>query len=89
MEEGSAAAEPSGMAPNGVLTAAQQSKLDEDLIQVRLENERYLRKHPELHAMLDVFSQRVLRERPSDLSSFAASFFSDPDLQSVVEDSMQ
>ena len=53
-------------------------------VQLRMENERYLRKHPELGIMLDLFTQSVLHTRPADIRAHAAGFFADPSLRDVV-----
>mmetsp|Transcript_141 Transcript_141/g.264 ORF Transcript_141/g.264 Transcript_141/m.264 type:complete len:110 (+) Transcript_141:150-479(+) len=53
--------------------AEKQSKL-------RLENEFFLREHPELQRMLSAFMVEVLDKKPSHVVRFAAKFFTRPDL---------
>ena len=58
-------------------------------IQMRLENEKYLRAHPELKMMMNRFLRDVLEKEPRDVTSFAAAFFTDPALRrKVIPDSV-
>ncbi|GBG30745.1 RIIa domain-containing protein 1 [Hondaea fermentalgiana] len=59
------------------LTPEQQEMLNEKKVMLRLENEQYLRDHPELKGMLNKFFLKVLNERPDDIESFAAKYFTD------------
>ena len=59
------------------LSDDQQRSLDEKKGQIRLDNEKYLRDHPELRQMTSVFLARVLEEKPGDVLEFAATFFSE------------
>jgi hypothetical protein len=43
--------------------------------QLRIDNERYLREHPELSDLLRSFMTRVLQERPEHPLQFAVDFF--------------
>jgi hypothetical protein len=43
--------------------------------QLRIDNERYLREHPELSDLLQSFMTRVLQERPEHPLQFAVDFF--------------
>jgi len=58
-----------------VLTPEQQEMLNEKKVMLRLENEQYLRDHPELKRMLNQFFLKVLNERPDNVESFAAKYF--------------
>lgn len=44
-------------------------------VALRIENERYLRAHPELQTMLSSFMASVLRDRPDDVVKHAVAFF--------------
>jgi hypothetical protein len=56
---------------------------------MRLENEKYLRAHPELKMMMNRFLRDVLEKEPRDVTSFAAAFFTDPALRrKVIPDSV-
>eukprot|EP00514_Thraustochytrium_sp_LLF1b_P009428 CAMPEP_0184557140 /NCGR_PEP_ID=MMETSP0199_2-20130426/41975_1 /TAXON_ID=1112570 /ORGANISM="Thraustochytrium sp., Strain LLF1b" /LENGTH=69 /DNA_ID=CAMNT_0026953983 /DNA_START=205 /DNA_END=411 /DNA_ORIENTATION=+ len=56
------------------LTAEQQESLNEKKVQLRMENERYLREHPELSQVLDAFFKKTLMEKPDNIEQFAAEF---------------
>jgi hypothetical protein len=67
---------PGGAASGGaVLSAEQQDKLNEKKVVLRLENEQYLREHPELKQLLNRFFLRALAVRPDNVEQFAASWF--------------
>ncbi|KNC96274.1 uncharacterized protein SPPG_08426 [Spizellomyces punctatus DAOM BR117] len=68
-----------------VIDAAMQEKLNHDKIQLRIENEHYIRKHPEIKHILDYFMTEVLTHQPSNVQEFAAAVLSDPDLRAKVE----
>eukprot|EP00050_Salpingoeca_kvevrii_P022015 m.119862 g.119862 ORF g.119862 m.119862 type:complete len:77 (-) comp9565_c0_seq3:1893-2123(-) len=63
-----------------LLSEEQAKKLTELKIATRIENERYLRSHPEIALMLREFSKAVLTHKPEDIPAFAADFFSDEEL---------
>lgn len=54
---------------------AQAVELEKKKVQFRMANETYLRKHPELAAMMSIFLFRVLEEKPEDLLAYAGKFF--------------
>eukprot|EP00049_Salpingoeca_infusionum_P011583 m.202162 g.202162 ORF g.202162 m.202162 type:complete len:78 (-) comp14976_c0_seq20:2373-2606(-) len=64
------------MATNSsVLSAEQQKRLDDKKIETRIENERYLRNHPEIQSMVNDFVKAVLMQRPDSVETFAADYF--------------
>ncbi len=65
------------MASGGGLTAEQQHSLNEKKVSIRLNNERYLRDHPELRTMTSKFMASVLEAKPDDVVQFAAKFFTE------------
>uniref|UniRef100_UPI0037E7BC06 RIIa domain-containing protein 1 n=1 Tax=Semicossyphus pulcher TaxID=241346 RepID=UPI0037E7BC06 len=73
----------------GVLSAEQQEKLREFKIKTRIENERYLRSHPEVEVLMGNFLRDVLLKRPSDICEFAADHFTNADLQVVIGSKME
>ncbi|CAJ1062259.1 RIIa domain-containing protein 1 [Xyrichtys novacula] len=72
----------------GVLSAEQQEKLREFKIKTRIDNERYLRSHPEVEILIGNFLRDVLLERPTDIQEFAAEHFTNPNLQVVISSKM-
>ena len=48
---------------------------EEKLDKIRIENERYLRKHPELHEMISEFMVALLKDKPKDVLQYAIVFF--------------
>ncbi len=45
-----------------------------------MNNETYLRKHPELQNMISVFLFKVLEEKPKDILKYAGKYFDQPEL---------
>jgi hypothetical protein len=45
---------------------------------IRLENERYMREHPDLNEAFQEFIYAVLKRRPDDIRAFAMDFFTKP-----------
>jgi hypothetical protein len=50
-----------------------------------VENELYLRQHPEIQSIVSYFLQRTLLEQPRNIEAFAVQILSDPDLKQKVE----
>jgi hypothetical protein len=49
-----------------------------------MENEKYLRSHPELAQITATAMDQILREQPADPISFLSRFMTDPDLKGRV-----
>ncbi|KAJ3407852.1 hypothetical protein HDV05_005244 [Chytridiales sp. JEL 0842] len=61
-----------------------QGILRKDMIKTRIENELYIRAHPEIKHILDYFMRQALTTQPANLTDFAAELFSDPYLEEKV-----
>ena len=48
---------------------------EDKLDKIRIENEKYLRKHPELHEMISKFMNSLLRDKPTEVLQYAIVFF--------------
>ncbi|XP_065836674.1 RIIa domain-containing protein 1-like [Oscarella lobularis] len=68
------------------LTEEQQAKLDKKKIRTRIENEAYLRNHPEVTLLLSGFMKEVLIKRPENVRQFAAEHFSQPELADSIQE---
>ncbi|XP_034084218.1 RIIa domain-containing protein 1 [Gymnodraco acuticeps] len=73
----------------GVLTADQQEKLRQFKIKTRINNEKYLRSHPEMEVLIGDFLRDVLLKRPADIRDFAADHFTNPDLHVLIGSKME
>ena len=65
------------------LSEQQQLLLNDVKIKKRLQNESYLRQHPELVAILKGFMKQILLEQPDNVEKFAGSFFTDSQLRNT------
>jgi DNA-binding Xre family transcriptional regulator len=57
------------------ITQQQMIELEKKKVRYRVDNELYLRRHPELQNMVSVFLFKVLEEKPGDILSYAGKFF--------------
>ena len=57
-----------------ILSKQQQEKLHQQKVQMRLNNEKYLRSHPELKALVSLFMRTLLEDKPEKPEIFAAEF---------------
>lgn len=53
-------------------------------MEARIADEKYLRQHPELPALIQAASQQLMEQRPEDPVRFLASYFARPDLRDEV-----
>eukprot|EP00118_Oscarella_pearsei_P001275 m.7024 g.7024 ORF g.7024 m.7024 type:complete len:110 (+) comp17499_c0_seq2:43-372(+) len=67
------------------LSEEQQAKLDKKKIRARLEDEAYLRNHPEVTVLLSGFMTEVLLKRPENIREFAAEHFCRQDLAASIQ----
>ena len=56
--------------------------------QLQLENETYLKEHPEIRGIMSLFMARVLEEKPKDVQKFTLDFFTAYDLKDKVHTHM-
>ncbi|XP_076010040.1 RIIa domain-containing protein 1 [Genypterus blacodes] len=68
-----------------VLSAEQQEKLRQYKTKTRIDNEEYLRSHPEVEHLIGDFLREVLLKKPADIHDFAANHFSNPDLHVATD----
>uniref|UniRef100_W5ML31 Regulatory subunit of type II PKA R-subunit domain containing 1 n=1 Tax=Lepisosteus oculatus TaxID=7918 RepID=W5ML31_LEPOC len=69
----------------GALSPEQQEKLRQFKIKTRIENEKYLRSHPEVDLLLSDFLREVFLKRPEDIREFAADHFTDSGLPERIQ----
>ncbi|XP_078109048.1 RIIa domain-containing protein 1 [Sander vitreus] len=72
-----------------VLSAEQQEKLQQFKIKTRIDNEHYLRSHPEVEVLIGDFLRDVLLKMPADIREFAADYFTNPNLHAVIGSKME
>ncbi|KAE8992210.1 hypothetical protein PR003_g20694 [Phytophthora rubi] len=59
-----------------VLTPQQLSALNEAKVMIRMDNEQYLRDHPDVAKLMRALVRGILRNRPTNPSTYAYQFFS-------------
>ncbi|KAF3691938.1 RIIa domain-containing protein 1 [Channa argus] len=73
----------------GVLSHEQQEKLRQFKIRKRIDNEKYLKSHPEVEVLIGDFLRDVLLKRPDDIHEFAADHFTNPNLHATIASKME
>ncbi len=54
-------------------------------MELRIENEKYFRQHPEISSLLGLFVRKILDDRPDSILEYAGTFFDRAELRDVVE----
>ncbi|KAJ3000331.1 RIIa domain-containing protein 1 [Globomyces sp. JEL0801] len=67
-----------------VLSNDTKEKLKSEKIQLRIENELYLRNHPEIKDIISYFVSKVMTQRPDNIQKFAVELLSDLNLKNKV-----
>lgn len=63
--------------------AADKRKL---FVDTQIENEKYLRAHPEIHALFSAVTRRILLSRPPDVVEYATNLFASDEVRDLVND---
>jgi hypothetical protein len=58
-------------------------------LELRIENEKYFRAHPELQSMMQLFIFKVLDDRPENILAYAGQFFDRAELHEVVKKAIE
>ncbi|CAK4075274.1 unnamed protein product [Aphanomyces euteiches] len=58
-----------------VLSDEQIAALNQAKVGIRIENEKYIRAHPELDGIMRALIRGVLKDRPSNVTAYAYHFF--------------
>ena len=67
----------------GILKA-QKDEIEKKKLELRMENERYFRQHPEINYLLQLFVSRILDDKPENILEYAGTFFDSASLRDVV-----
>ena len=58
-------------------------------MELRIENEKYFRLHPEISSLLGLFVRKILDDRPDSILEYAGTFFDRAELRDVVEQAIE
>ncbi|CAL8093355.1 unnamed protein product [Calicophoron daubneyi] len=70
----------------GALNNAQQWSTNKLKAETRINNERYLREHPEINHMISAFLRDLLLKKPDDPREHFKDFFTHPDLRKRIDE---
>lgn len=73
---------------DGMLSDEHLAALAKGKKALRLENEAYIREHPELRGAIRLLMAKLLDDTPEDLQQYVCEFFTDPELERKVEEFM-
>ncbi|KAG6611250.1 RIIa domain-containing protein 1 [Phytophthora cinnamomi] len=76
MEEAEAGVAVAPVGRMQVLTPQQLSALNEAKVMIRMDNEQYLRDHPDVAKLMRALVRGILRNRPANPNTYAYQFFS-------------
>jgi ERCC4-type nuclease len=66
-----------------------RKEFEKKKLSLRIENEKYLRDHPELTVMLKMFVQDVLNDYPENILEYAGSYFDVENMNEIVAVQME
>ena len=69
---------------NGILKA-QKNEIEKKKLELRMENERYLRQHREINFIVELFVSKILDDRPENILEYAGTFFDSAGLREQVD----
>jgi hypothetical protein len=67
------------------LLKAQNQLVERIKFLTRIDNEKYLREHPELEFLIGVYLIKLLEERPPNILKFSGEYFNKTDLKQLYE----
>jgi len=66
-----------------------KEKMDQIKFNTRIDNERYLREHPEIEFIIENFLVKLLQDRPLNTLTYAGEYFNKTDFRSLYESKMK
>jgi len=67
------------------LLVKQKEQIDKIKFLTRIDNEHYLREHPETNFIIETFIMKLLEERPQNIIKYAGELFNKMDFRSEYE----
>lgn len=66
-----------------------QKKVERIQIDTRIDNEKYLREHPEIEFIIQNFLVKLLEDKPDKVINFAGKYFHDTNFRALYEESLK
>lgn len=64
---------------------AQKNEIEKKKLELRIQNEKYFRSHPEIRGLIALFVKKILDDRPENILEYAGTFFDKAELREIVE----
>ena len=71
------------------LLKIQKQKMDQIKFYSRIDNEKYLREHPEMEFIIENFLIKLLQDRPINSLKYAGEYFNKTDFRSLYENNIK
>eukprot|EP00347_Sterkiella_histriomuscorum_P007467 403348804 len=68
---------------------SQKNEIEKKKLELRMENEKYFRQHPEIRGLMTLFVRKILDDRPDNILEYAGTFFDRAELRDVVEQAIE
>lgn len=67
------------------LLRIQKQKMEQIKFHTRIDNEKYLREHPEMEFIIENFLVKLLQDRPANTLKYAGEYFNKTDFRILYE----
>ncbi len=71
------------------LLKIQKQKMEQIKFQSRIDNEKYLREHPEIEFIIENFLVKLLQDRPANTLKYAGEYFNKTDFRNLYENKIK
>ena len=71
------------------IVRSQKNEIEKKKLDLRMQNEKYFRAHPEIRGLIALFLRRILDDRPDNILEYAGTFFDKAELREIVEDAIE
>ncbi len=71
------------------LLKSQREHVDKIKFLTRIDNEKYLREHPEIEFIIGNYLNKLLEVRPQNILKYSGEYFNNTDLRALYESSLK
>lgn len=71
------------------LLKIQKQKMEQIKFHTRIDNEKYLREHPEIEFIIENFLVKLLQDRPANTLKYAGEYFNKTDFRNLYENKIK
>jgi len=71
------------------LLKIQKQKMEQIKFHTRIDNEKYLREHPEIEFIIENFLVKLLQDRPDNTLKYSGEYFNKTDFRNLYENKVK